>query len=930
MTSTSLDDFEIQKTLGKGTFGSVYLVTRKKDNKIYAIKSVILEKLSKKQQENSLNEVRILASINHQNVIGYKEAFWDEKTNSLNIVMEYADDGDLQTKINKMKNENAFFNESLIWHYAIQMIKGLKALHDKKIMHRDLKSANIFLIKNKFQCKIGDMNVSKVLKEKLLRTQTGTPYYASPEVWLDKPYSYKSDLWSIGCVIYELCELKTPFKGDNIDDLFINICRGKLERINKVYSDDLWKMINMLLQVDVDRRVDCNQFLNCELIKKKMEELQKIEEFNDINIFENQLNYEEGDELLDTIKFKDIKDIKTLLPNKKNYDSSTEQSFNNNNFMTFSGDKNFDKNNNNINNINVDNCENDIEKKENKNKVLIKELRKELEDMKYKEEIRKKEKKENLEKKLKNEKINKEKNIIKEKIKQSERKLKEEKSKKISDTKALDIKNYKNSKKNNNIAIPFNTKKVKYVKRNQIKYLYKNNSKLSILASTKTNSIKNNDINDYYNKNQNTVRNNENWNIKNNIFNLEMNLLTSSYNKNIKSLSFSHNKRYLKETCPSLQYNINSKHLSMLNINRNNKINDKNNKSNINDNENQINKINNLMNLITSINLEDNSIYKNTSNFNFNNSSRLNENNIYDLKKNNFNSNCNCDCNSNIRGVNSTPDFEYLSRITKLINSKKKSEDNDIYINFIPNNYHTYLNNNRYELDSISLFKNKIINNNNPNIKMRNNNKIINTSCIKKTYPKKSKSFFSQFKNEKSEDKISIDNNDDINIYKKKNSSNNLKINIPIKGIKTNVQRKYTETNLEKNLAKYQNKLIRNKMEYLEKYELNKPKTIAYESINFNNEKENRNIFVNSKSNNSRKYNNSNGKGKNSFLNNVKKENMNKILREIKSNRGNNNYYKYQAQKYPIPKFKSSINSLNIVNGSCLNIPIKPTYFYDN
>ena len=119
-------------------------------------------------------------------------------------------------------------------------------------------------------------------------------------------------------------------------------------------------------------------------------------------------------------------------------------------------------------------------------------------------------------------------------------------------------------------------------------------------------------------------------------------------------------------------------------------------------------------------------------------------------------------------------------------------------------------------------------------------------------------------------------------------------------------------------------------MEYLEKYELNKPKTIAYESINFNNEKENRNIFVNSKSNNNKKYNNSNGKGKNSFLNNVKKENMNKILREIKSNRGNNNYYKYQAQKYPAPKFKSSINSLNIVNGSCLNIPIKPTYFYDN
>ena len=317
MTTTSMNDFKIEKVLGKGSFGSVYLVTRKEDHKIYALKSVIMDKLKKKEQENSVNEVRILASVNHPNVIGYKEAFWDDKNSTLNIVMEYADDGDLQTKIQKMKKENGFFNESLIWSYSIQMIEGLKALHDKKIMHRDLKSANIFLVKNKHQCKIGDMNVSKVIKEKVLLTQTGTPYYASPEVWKDSPYSYKSDLWSIGCVIYELCALKPPFGGKDLDELFVNVCKGKPQRINYIYSDDLWKMILLLLQVDVNKRVNCDEFLNHPLILKKMKEMKN--DNSDFKSLEDNKNIHEG-VLLKTIQFKDLRDIKSQLPTKKNYD----------------------------------------------------------------------------------------------------------------------------------------------------------------------------------------------------------------------------------------------------------------------------------------------------------------------------------------------------------------------------------------------------------------------------------------------------------------------------------------------------------------------------------------------------------------------------------------------------------------------------------
>ena len=354
MTDSSMNDFKIEKVLGKGSYGSVYLVRRKEDNKIYALKSVILEKLNKKEQQNSVNEVRILASVNHPNVIGYKEAFWDDSQNTLNIVMEFADDGDLQTKITKMRKEGGMFQESLIWSYSIQMIEGLKALHDKKIMHRDLKSANIFLVKDKHQCKLGDMNVSKVIKEKELLTQTGTPYYASPEVWRDEPYSYKSDLWSIGCVIYELCALRPPFKGKDLDELFMNVCKGKAERISKVYSDDLWKMILMLLQVDVKKRCDCDKFLNSKLITRKIQEMKN--ESKDYKNLEKNKEINDG-QLLDTIRFENILDIKRQLPTKKNYS--------NNNAILGSEKKNPKKVNRNKNiNININN--NDDKNKTNK------------------------------------------------------------------------------------------------------------------------------------------------------------------------------------------------------------------------------------------------------------------------------------------------------------------------------------------------------------------------------------------------------------------------------------------------------------------------------------------------------------------------------------------------------------------------------------
>ena len=513
---TSLKDFETLKILGKGSFSSVYLVKRKKDSKIYALKSVFLEKLSKKQQENSVNEVRILASIHNQNVISYKEAFWDDSSSTLNIIMEYADDGDLLTKIKQMKQEKVYFEEEKIWDYAIQIIQGLKSLHDKNIIHRDLKSENIFLFKKNSLCKIGDMNVSKVLKEKLLRTQTGTPYYASPEVWMNKPYSFKSDLWSIGCVIYEMCELRTPFNGKDMDELFVNICLNKTKRISEKYSEELWLMIKNLLEVNVEKRYDCNQFLQSDIVKNKIRELNNnYYDNNNKDSYDNSM-------LLNTIIFSDIKDIKRQLPNKKYYNEES---------TTESNSKKEKEN------ISKDN-----------NTLMIKELRKELANVKYKQDLRKKEKEIFMEQKdiLNN---NLEKNCIEQKLKKLDIKYK---NIQINNRLKLHIYNKKNIIPNN-----YNRKNIKFLRRNQINEISKCNDSLE--------NIKNYQIvNHLENKNNISYRN---INLENNLYHKYNHKFFTSNGSNInnqnKSFSYKPDNKNNEKSQPKI-------HIKIINTNNNN------------------------------------------------------------------------------------------------------------------------------------------------------------------------------------------------------------------------------------------------------------------------------------------------------------------------------------------------------------------------
>ena len=161
-------------------------------------------------------------------------------------------------------------SESYIWNLAIQLAQGLKGLHDLHILHRDLKSANVFLYRDG-TVKLGDFNVAKVAKDGMLYTQTGTPYYASPEVWKDEPYGVKSDIWSLGCVLYESAALKPPFRADDMQGLCQKITKGDFHRLPRNFSNDLNAFVSRLITVDPDGRPTCDEILSLPTISRRFQ-----------------------------------------------------------------------------------------------------------------------------------------------------------------------------------------------------------------------------------------------------------------------------------------------------------------------------------------------------------------------------------------------------------------------------------------------------------------------------------------------------------------------------------------------------------------------------------------------------------------------------------------------------------------------------------
>ncbi|XP_010707790.1 serine/threonine-protein kinase Nek1 isoform X5 [Meleagris gallopavo] len=258
---------KVQK-IGEGSFGKAFLVKDKENSQQYVIKEINISKMSNKEREESRREVAVLANMKHPNIVLYRESF--EENGCLYIVMDYCEGGDLFKKINAQKG--VLFSEDQILDWFVQICLALKHIHDRKILHRDIKSQNIFLTKDG-TIQLGDFGIARVLNStvELARTCIGTPYYLSPEICQNRPYNNKSDIWALGCVLYEMCTLKHAFEAGNMKNLVLKIISGSFPPVSTHYSYDLRNLLSQLFKRNPRDRPSVNSILEKNFIAKRVE-----------------------------------------------------------------------------------------------------------------------------------------------------------------------------------------------------------------------------------------------------------------------------------------------------------------------------------------------------------------------------------------------------------------------------------------------------------------------------------------------------------------------------------------------------------------------------------------------------------------------------------------------------------------------------------
>ncbi|EAR89526.2 Serine/Threonine kinase domain protein (macronuclear) [Tetrahymena thermophila SB210] len=263
-----IEEYDNLVKLGQGSYGVVYKGRKKSDGKTYVIKEINMKFMDQKQKQDAVNEGNLLKHLESPYVVKYYDMFIEQ--NDLYIVMEFCENGDLLQYIKKQKNQ--FINENKIWLFFLQMLLGLHSIHQQKVLHRDFKTMNIFLTKNSTEIRIGDLGVAKYLGDtnNLAKTMVGTPYYLSPEICEEKPYNEKSDIWSLGCILYELCTFKHPFEASNQGALVIKILKNKVEPLPSMYSRELQSIISLLLTKDHQKRPDTTTLLSNSIIVDKL------------------------------------------------------------------------------------------------------------------------------------------------------------------------------------------------------------------------------------------------------------------------------------------------------------------------------------------------------------------------------------------------------------------------------------------------------------------------------------------------------------------------------------------------------------------------------------------------------------------------------------------------------------------------------------
>ncbi|KHJ31819.1 putative protein kinase [Erysiphe necator] len=312
MNENEGEKFEVLEKIGHGSFGVIRKVRRKQDGQVLCRKEISYLKMSQKEKEQLNAEFAILSSLRHPNIVGYFHREHLKSSQDLHLYMEYCGNGDLGKVIRNLILKNEYAEESFVWSIFAQLVTALYRCHygvdppepecnllglknsakskpptgGVMILHRDLKPENVFLGEDNF-VKLGDFGLSKIMKSHdFASTYVGTPFYMSPEICAAERYTLKSDIWALGCIIYELCSREPPFNAKTHFQLIQKIKEGKVSPLPNIYSNDLKRVINSCLIVNPDRRPDTAALLKIPAVKLMRKEWEVLKISRTIKIQE--------------------------------------------------------------------------------------------------------------------------------------------------------------------------------------------------------------------------------------------------------------------------------------------------------------------------------------------------------------------------------------------------------------------------------------------------------------------------------------------------------------------------------------------------------------------------------------------------------------------------------------------------------------------
>ncbi|XP_075403622.1 serine/threonine-protein kinase Nek4 isoform X2 [Tenrec ecaudatus] len=256
------------RAVGRGSYGEVTLVRHRRDGRQYVIKKLNLRNASSRERRAAEQEAQLLSRLKHPNIVTYKES-WEGGDGLLYIVMGFCEGGDLYRKLKEQRGQ--LLPESQVVEWFVQIAMALQYLHEKHILHRDLKTQNVFLTRTNI-IKVGDLGIARVLEGHcdMASTLIGTPYYMSPELFSNKPYNYKSDVWALGCCVYEMATLKHAFNAKDMNSLVYRIIEGKLPPMPKAYSAELAELIRTMLSKRPEERPSVRSVLRQPYIKRQI------------------------------------------------------------------------------------------------------------------------------------------------------------------------------------------------------------------------------------------------------------------------------------------------------------------------------------------------------------------------------------------------------------------------------------------------------------------------------------------------------------------------------------------------------------------------------------------------------------------------------------------------------------------------------------